>query len=253
LEEEIMLANNLNVRQLFEQVSVVQEPIGLGALFNRVPVERASAGKVVFFEGDRADNVFAILEGNLRICRLLHDGRRVITGFLAKGDIVGVSFKNRYLYSAEAIDDVSFQRRTKASFEQQLRVRPELRPVLLSQLRDEVAAAQDQMVLLSCKSAEERLCSFLLNRLEKGASHVADPAAICLPMTRLDIADYLGLTIETVSRTITKLVGMNVISVSGRYGIVVRNKSALVHRAGDSQADVDEDFRFDETPMRHHH
>lgn len=248
-----MLANHLYVRQLFEQVSVSQEPMSLGVLFNRAPVERAAAGKVVFFEGDRADHVFAILEGNLRICRLLHDGRRVITGFLAKGDIVGVSFKNRYLYSAEAIDDGSFQRLTKASFEQQLRAQPHLRPVLLSQLRDEVAAAQDQMVLLSRKSAEERVCSFLLNRLEKSASQVADPAAICLPMTRLDIADYLGLTIETVSRTITKLVGMGIISVNGRYGILVRNKSALVHRAGESQADADEDFRFDETPMRHHH
>jgi CRP/FNR family transcriptional regulator len=75
--------------------------------------------------------------------------------------------KNRYLYSAEALDDVSFPRQTKVTFEKQLLARPDLRQVLLSQLCDEVAAAQDQMVLLLCRSAEERLCSFLLARLQK--------------------------------------------------------------------------------------
>lgn len=246
-----MFANSLNVRPLFEEIGPMREQCSLGALFDRSPLERATAGQIVFFEGDRALHVFAIREGNLRICRQLHDGRRVITGFLTKGDIVGVSFKNRYLYSAEALDDVAFQRQTKVAFEKQLLARPDLRPVLLSQLCDEVAAAQDQMVLLSCKSAEERLCSFLLARLRKCTAQGCKPNVVDLPMTRLDIADYLGLTIETVSRTVTKLAGQGILSAGRRHEILVLKKSALVQRAGEDEADVD-DGR-DDTPIYYHH
>jgi CRP/FNR family transcriptional regulator, anaerobic regulatory protein len=246
-----MLASNLNVRPLFEVSAAVNEPCSLGALFDRSPLERATAGQIVFFEGDRALHLFAIREGNLRICRQLHDGRRVITGFLTKDDIVGVSFKNRYLYSAEALDDVSFQRQTKVTFEKQLLARPDLRQVLLSQLCDEVAAAQDQMVLLSCRSAEERLCSFLLARLQKSMAQGFEPNVINLPMTRLDIADYLGLTIETVSRTITKLAGQGILSAGHRHEILVLKKAALVQRAGEDEADAD--GSLDDTPRYYRH
>jgi len=235
-----MFANSLNVRPLYAEANPVGEQRGLGALFDHSPLERATAGQIVFFEGDPALHVFAIRDGNLRICRQLHDGRRVITGFLAKGDIVGVSFKNRYLYSAEVLDDVAFQRQTKVAFEKQLLARPDLRPVLLSQLCDEVAAAQDQMVLLSCKSAEERLCSFLLARLQKSMAQGGEANVVNLPMTRLDIADYLGLTIETVSRTVTKLAGQGILSAGRRHEILVLKKSALVQRAGEDETDDDD-------------
>ncbi|MBB3545163.1 MULTISPECIES: Crp/Fnr family transcriptional regulator [unclassified Rhizobium] len=231
-----------NIRPLFQEAAAIREPCTLATLFDRSPLEHATAGQIVFFEGDRALHLFAIREGNLRVCRQLHDGRRVITGFLTKGDIVGVSFKNRYLYSAEALDDVHFQRQTKVAFDQQLLARPDLRPILLSQLCDEVAAAQDQMVLLSCKSAEERLCSFLLAQLHKSTSLGFARDVISLPMTRLDIADYLGLTIETVSRTVTKLAGQGILSTGRRHEIRVLKKSALVLRAGEGDADVDNEL-----------
>ncbi|KWV57121.1 Crp/Fnr family transcriptional regulator [Rhizobium altiplani] len=246
-----MFASSLNVRPLFEETGPIREQCSLGALFDRSPRERVTAGQIVFFEGDRALHVFAIREGNLRICRQLHDGRRVIAGFLTKGDIVGVSFKNRYLYSAEALDDVAFQRQTKVAFEKQLLARPDLRSALLSQLCDEVAAAQDQMVLLSCKSAEERLCSFLLARLRKSTAQGCEPNVVDLPMTRLDIADYLGLTIETVSRTVTKLAGQGILSAGRRHEILVLKKSALVQRAGEDEADVD-NGREDTLRYSHH-
>ncbi|CCM78968.1 Crp/Fnr family transcriptional regulator [Rhizobium mesoamericanum] len=231
-----MLASNFNVRPLFEETAAINGRCGLGTLFEQSSLEHATAGEIVFFEGDRALHLFAIRSGNLRICRQLHDGRRVITGFLTKNDIVGVSFKNRYLYSAEALDDVSFQRQTKGAFEKQLLARPDLRRVLLSQLCDEVATAQDQMVLLACRSAEERLCSFLLERLHKSMAQGFEPNVINLPMTRLDIADYLGLTIETVSRTITKLAGQGILSAGRRHSILVLKKAALVQRAGEDDA-----------------
>lgn len=149
------------------------------------------------------------------------------------------------------MDDVAFQRQTRVAFEKQLLARPDLRPVLLSQLCDEVAAAQDQMVLLSCKSAEERLCSFLLARLQKSTTEGCEPNVVNLPMTRLDIADYLGLTIETVSRTVTKLAGQGILSAGRRHEILVLKKSALVQRAGEDEADVDDSL--DDTARYYHH
>jgi len=133
-----MLASNSNVRPTFEEAGPPDKHDSLEMLFERTPIERAVPGKTIIFEGDRAEHVFAVYSGYLRICRQLNDGRRVITGFLAAGDIVGVSFKNRYLYSVEAINEVLFQRQSRNSFERRLQSSPQLRPFVLSKLCDEV-------------------------------------------------------------------------------------------------------------------
>ncbi len=246
-----MLASNSNVRPTFEEAGPPDKHDSLEMLFERTPIERAVPGKTIIFEGDRAEHVFAVYSGDLRICRQLNDGRRVITGFLAAGDIVGVSFKNRYLYSVEAINEVLFQRQSRNSFERRLQSSPQLRPFVLSKLCDEVAAAQDQMVLLSCKSAEERVCAFLLAQLRRSVAAGGEKSLVNLPMTRLDIADYLGMTIETVSRTITKLAGQGILAADRRHEIVVLKKSLLVDRAGKEDANAHEDT--DELPRRYRH
>lgn len=211
------------------------------SLFCKQPVETAEAGQTIFFEGDIARHLFALMEGDVRVCRLLPDGRRVITGFLRAGDVVGISFKNRYLYSAEAINRVSFRRMTKRAFEEELCSTPFLRPHLLSHLCDEAAAAQDHMVLLTCKSAEERVCTFLLRQLRHEQGRGGSRDLIKLAMIRLDIADHLGLTIETVSRTLTKLVCKGVVVPVGRHTLRVLSETALAHLAGDGK-----DYEFDE-------
>ena len=233
-----MLTSNLHlVRDMRSDASVAAELLDLNSIFCRQPLEHAQPGQILFFEGDPAKHVFSLVEGNLRICRLLSDGRRVITGFLRSGDAVGVSFKNRYLYSAEAIDEVAFRRVTKRSFEEELAASPQLRPLVFSRVCDEVAAAQDQMVLLSCKSAEERLASFFLHQLQSDEARGGARGVITLPMTRLDIADYLGLTIETVSRTVTRLANKGIISVCGRHGIKILSRNGLAHQAGEYDDD----------------
>ena len=213
--------------------SVATELPDVNSIFCRQALEHAQPGQVLFFEDDPAKHIFLLVEGNLRICRLLSDGRRVITGFLRSGDVVGVSFKNRYLYSAEAIDDVAFRRVSKGFFEEELATSPQLRPLVFSRVCDEVAAAQDQMVLLSCKSAEERLASFLLHQLRCDEARGGVHGMITLPMTRLDIADYLGLTIETVSRTMTRLSKKGIISLCSRHGIKILSRTALALQAAD--------------------
>lgn len=207
----------------------------LDELFASTPRESLDIGEGLFWQGDRAQHIFEITEGVLRIFKIIGDGRRVITGFLYAGDMVGLSLRDVYLYSAEAVTAVKVRRLTRKSFQDAIENSPELRPQLFALMCDEMATAQDQMVLLSRKSAEERLCSFLLmtGRRHSGGQM---PRMVELAMSRQDIADYLGLTIETVSRTITKLIQRGIIAPNGRHAFDVAKPGKLLALCGDGDS-----------------
>lgn len=221
-------------------VPMARQPLGLQSLFTGQPLERFAAGQILFFEGDPARSIFQVVEGTLRILRILPDGRRVITGFLHAGDILGISFGNHYICSAEAIDDVAIRRLSRAAFENEVETSSEIRPAVLQQFSEEMAAAQDQMVLLSTKNAEERLCSLLLKELQRAMRAGALEPVVQLPMTRQDIADYLGLTIETVSRTMTKLTSKGVVAACGRHAVRIQRRALLAQLAGDGDECADD-------------
>lgn len=205
----------------------------LRGLFGGQPVETFETGSAVFWEGDDARHVFEVVEGVLRVFRIMSDGRRVITGFIYSGDLLGVSLKDHYLYTAEAVTRTKLRRYERGRFQDEINRSSELRPQLFARLCDEMAAAQDQMILLARKSAEERVASFLLVIARRlGTLHAQ--AVIEIPMTRLDMADYLGLTIETVSRTMTRLASCGVIAPSSRHAIVIRRLGKLVALAGEA-------------------
>lgn len=208
----------------------------LDELFSSTPRESLDVGEGLFWQGDRAQHIFEITEGVLRIFTIIGDGRRVITGFLYAGDMVGLSLKNVYLYSAEAVTPVKVRRLTRKAFQDAIENSPELRPQLFSLMCDEMAAAQDQMVLLSRKSAEERLCSFLLMIGRRQSCSHEVPRTVELPMSRQDIADYLGLTIETVSRTVTKLIQRGIIAANGRHAFTITKAGKLLALCGDGDS-----------------
>jgi CRP/FNR family transcriptional regulator, anaerobic regulatory protein len=208
----------------------------LEELFQPLPREMLDVGEGLFWQGDKAQHVFEITDGLLRIFKIIGDGRRVITGFLSAGDMVGLSLKNVYLYSAEAVTPVKVRRMTKRAFQEAIEQSPELRPQLYSLMCDEMAAAQEQMVLLSRKSAEERVCSFLLLLARRMHGNRQIGRIVELPMSRQDMADYLGLTIETVSRTITKLVTRGVITPNGRHAFDISRPGKLLALCGDDDS-----------------
>lgn len=209
----------------------------LQGLFSRQPVEKFAAGAAVFWEGDAASHVFEVVSGVLRVFKIMSDGRRVITGFIYPGDLLGVSLKNHYLYTAEAVTKTKVRRFARSRFQDEINQSPALRPQLFARLCDEMAAAQDQMVLLARKSAEERVSSFLLLISRRLSGDRQTSPVIEIPMTRLDMADYLGLTIETVSRTMTKLTDRGVIAPSGRHAILIRKLAKLAALAGEGDED----------------
>ncbi len=153
----------------------------------------------LFCEGDPAHAVFVVLSGTVRLSKMLPDGRRQIIGFPEAGDLIGLALDEDYLYSAEGVTPVRLRRVARARLDALMDTYPELRTGLFSLAARELAAAQRQILLLGRKTARERLCSFLMER-KRGAV-----GRIELPMSRTDIADYLGLTIETVSRTLSQL------------------------------------------------
>jgi len=198
-------------------------------LFRGQLSESFSPGEAIFWEGDPSAHIFDVVEGVLRVHRILPDGRRAIMGFLHAGDVLGVSFQSRYLFTAEAVTDVKVRRFARGRFFSLVNETPALRPQLFAILCDEMSAAQDQMLLLGRKNAEERVVSFLLAIHRK--SGVGDD--IELPMSRLDMADYLGLTMETVSRTMTSLARRGLIAQGARHTVSLRRLNALREIAGD--------------------
>jgi len=187
---------------------------------------------VLFREGDPADSFFNVTAGTAKLFKLLPDGRRQITGFVGPGHFLGLAVSDTYAFSAEAIEPVRFCRFPRARLRRLLDDFPAMEKRLLEVAANELVAAQEQMLLLGRKTARERLASFLLLQSRQGLACGHSRQRFNLPMTRGDIADYLGLTIETVSRTLTRLRGERMIEVVSQNELVIRDRRALESLAG---------------------
>lgn len=185
----------------------------------------ADPGSALFHEGDPAEQVYTLVEGMLQLHKLLEDGRRQIVGFLVPGDFVGLAFGNQYAYTAEAVTPVRACAFRRAPFLVMLGEYPHLEQNLLARVSNELAAAQEQMLLLGRKTARERVASFLLRFADRLG--IGDGERLDLPMGRAAVADYLGLTIETVSRTLTRLRAEGTIALEGRTGVRILDRSRL--------------------------
>lgn len=200
----------------------------LGILEEIVSHRQFTPRQVIFEEGEPADFVFNISRGHIRLYKLLADGRRQVTGFLRPGDFLGLVKQTEYAYGAEAIDQVELCCMRLIDLERLLREIPAVRDQLLDMSRDELAAAQEQMLLLGRKSAREKLASFLLLQARQNVDFdEVVSAEIFLPMSRGDIADYLGLTIETVSRTFTVLKKEGLIELPTAEHVVIPDMNAF--------------------------
>jgi CRP/FNR family transcriptional regulator len=160
----------------------------------------------LFQQDEPARHVFNVTHGTVRLSKLLPDGRRQIVGFAMAGDFLGLALADRHGFTAEAVDHVVACKFPRQDFVDLVDAKPHLMKRLHSFTAHELSLAQDQMVVLGKRNAEEKIATFLVQlrnriaRLEPVTVHVS------LPMSRQDIADYVGLTLETVSRTFSKLV-----------------------------------------------
>ena len=193
-------------------------------------------GRMLFLEDDPADALYIVTDGCIKLYKMLPDGRRQITGFLFRTDFLGLAFRERYAYSAEAVVPSSVCRFPKSRLEALLDEFPEMERRLLSICSNELASAQDQMLLLGRKTAEEKLASFLWLLSRRARLKDDDDRTLPLPMMRSDIGDYLGLTIETVSRTFSQLKKKGLISFSSSHEVCLENLDTLAEIAGVEEA-----------------
>jgi len=187
-----------------------------------------AAGRTFIQEGETASDFFIVTSGHVKLFTLMPDGRRQITGFAQTGDFLGLASGATYAFSAEALGALSLCRFSRSGLTLLRREFPELENRLMEEASRELVQAQKRMLLLGRKTARERLASFLLEQ------HHLLPAreiTLRLPMSRTGIADYLGLTIETVSRTLNALQREKLITITQVTQIVLLNLPALENLA----------------------
>ena len=178
--------------------------------------------ETVFAEEEINTSFYNLLEGVMRLYKLLPDGRRQIVGFALPGDFLGMSASGRNTFSADAVNAVEVCRFSKPAFQRFAEGKPHLLRRINELAIRELSQAREHMVLLGRRSAEEKVAAFLVCWRDRLHRQHGALATLPLPMSRQDIADYLGLTIETVSRTFTKLERDGVIEIiSG--GVNLRN------------------------------
>ena len=185
----------------------------------------------LFSEGDAADCVYNVTAGTVKLYKLLPDGRRQITGFLFTGDFLGLSMHDCFAYSAETVTPVTLCQFPRQRIEQLLQEFPKLQQRLFTMASNELEASQDQMLLLGRKTAKEKVASFLIGLSRRLERRGQKDNPVPIPMSRADIADYLGLTTETVSRTFTVLKSKQVIRLLEGNKVDLADRDTLLDLA----------------------
>lgn len=178
----------------------------------------------IIAQGDAADYCFEVVEGCARSVQRLEDGRRQVSDFLLPGDIFGLDAVGEHDFAGEAVTAVTIRRLRISALKQLAEEDAAFAQRLLRHLTQQTKAMRRRIVLLGRMTAAERIGTFLLEMTERLEATRQD--IVELPMNRADMADYLGLTIETVSRCLSDLKGRGVISVKGAH-IAIHNRRAL--------------------------
>lgn len=184
------------------------------------------AGANLYFEGDRVERIYQVCSGVLRLTRLLEDGRRQVIAFGFPGDIVGFPCDGRYHTDCDVLTEARLQAYHLSALEGESG-NPELHKELLQAALREISAMQDHFMMLGRKSAIEKVASFLCVLTERMGSDTGPLNQAFLPMSRSDIADFLGLTTETVSRTLSQLRKSGIIAINNIHTVVVLQPQAL--------------------------
>ena len=191
---------------------------------------------VVFFEGDPATNIYEVADGSVMLYKLLPDGRRQVVEILGPGDMFGVPAGDVYDTSAETLTETLVHMMSRKDAESSDAMQQHIKKCLISQVQN----LHEHAVLLGRKSAHERVASFLIhfvpNRGDFSCTGPSkgdeDQSVVTLHMTRQEIADYLGLTIETVSRVLSDMKRRKIITMEKQDRIRIMNVCGLCHLTG---------------------
>jgi CRP/FNR family transcriptional regulator len=185
----------------------------LDECLERASLRRIEAKEFLFADGDHVSHLYRIETGTVVMFKVLADGRRQVMGFAFPGDLVGLGVEGEHVMNAQALKATRLRSLPLTMLRQATATNPALCLKLYEALSRELAATRDLMLTTGQRSAMERVTGFLLALSRRNARNGLDPTCFDLAMTRTDIGDFLGLTIETVSRTFTKLKKMGLIEL----------------------------------------
>lgn len=185
------------------------------------------AGTCLYYEGDTVERLYQVKSGVLRLTRLLEDGRRQVIAFGYPSDIVGFPNDGLHHTDCDVLTDAQLRPYQLSALESSTGD-PELHTELLQAALREISAMQDHFMMLGRKSAAEKVASFLSVLTERIGKEVGPCNQALLPMSRSDIADFLGLTTETVSRTLSQLRKSGIIEINNIHTVVVLQPQALL-------------------------
>lgn len=189
-------------------------------------------GETIFAEGEPANWVYKIIVGTVRLCRYTTSGRRHIADFLLAGDLLGFLERADQPMTAEAVEDVTLISYPRSCVDRLAASNPEIRTRVLCHLSENLMEAQNHLFVLGCQTAKERLASFLMRLADR--IDLTPGETLDLPMGRQDIADHLGMTVETVCRTISMLKNEGAVSVPSSHELVLKDMVALRSLAAES-------------------
>ncbi|MCB6179563.1 Crp/Fnr family transcriptional regulator [Rhodobacter sp. Har01] len=195
------------------------------------------SGQTIIWSGDRMDFVASVVTGIATLTQTMEDGRRQMVGLLLPSDFVGRPGRNLAAYDVTATTDVVMCCFRKKPFEDLMSSTPHIAQRLLEMTLDELDAAREWMLLLGRKTAREKIASLVAIIARRDAAlhlrRTKGELVVDLPLTREEMADYLGLTLETVSRQISALKRDGVISLEGKRHVTIPNFDRLLEEAGD--------------------
>jgi CRP/FNR family transcriptional regulator len=200
---------------------------GFEQTLSRSPLRRVETKESVFAEGDPTTHVFRVETGAVALYKVLTDGRRQIVGFAYPGDLIGLGAQGEHVMNAQATKPTRLRCLPLSSLHHSAARDPALSFKLYEALARELAATRDLILTTGQRSATERVVSFLVAFSRRSERNGQDPLDFELPMTRADIGDFLGLTIETVSRTFTRLKALGLIELPHSSRVKVVNIDGL--------------------------
>ena len=187
-------------------------------------------GKHLFLEDDPADLIYEVASGVLRLTRIMEDGRRQVIAFGYPGDTVGFPSNGHYHTDCDALVPTTLIVHRRSDLES-AKGDPDLHLRLLRAALREISGMQDHFMMLGRKSSIEKLASFLTVLSTRVGEPLGELTQIALPMTRADIADFLGLTTETISRTLTQLRKCRIIALENIHTVIILKPEALLAMA----------------------
>jgi CRP-like cAMP-binding protein len=186
---------------------------------------RFARDMTIFNDGDPVEHCYKIVSGAVRLCKHTFNGRRQIAEFLLPGDYFGFWQFGRYSFTAEAVSDAVLTAYPQHQVERLAQTTPSMGRRLLVLMSERLVSMQDHLVMLGRQAAKERVASFLLLLAERMGAEEGE--VFDIPMNRQDMADYLGLTVETVCRALSELKRVRLILAPSVHEAIINNMDAL--------------------------